>query len=164
MKKTITTLAGHRVSRFAVLGVVNTLLDFVLLNVLRVTTHTQSSQTGRLVVLNIFSASVVALFSFFMNRRYVFRSDDTAHHKAIVFVLVTLFGIFVLQSLVISVGVPLLRPVASWLQGLAAHVGALDTISINFYETNLAKLLATAVTMVWNYTMYKKAVFQPSER
>lgn len=160
MRKTITAIATHRASRFGALGVVNTLLDFLILNILRVSSHTTDTQTRKLIVLNIVSASCVAVFSFFMNKKFVFQKQDTHHTKVWLFVAITLSGIFLLQSAVISITLPLIGPFASWLQSLFSHMPMLAGISTNFYSTNTTKVVATALTMIWNYTLYKKFVFR----
>jgi len=142
--------------------VVNTLLDLVLLNILRILTHTTSDQARKLVLLNILSASSVAVFSFFMNKKFVFQKEDTHHTKVWLFILVTLSGIFILQSLVISISLPLVRPLADFIQSvcISLHLPLLSNATSNFYTSNIAKIIATAVTMVWNYTLYKKIIFK----
>jgi len=166
MRKVIKTIAKHKINRFGILGVVNTLLDIILLNILRMATHTLSSQTAKLVLLNIISASSVAVFSFFMNRKFVFQKQDTHHTKVWLFVGVTLSSIFILQSLVISVSLPLVKPFAEFLQNTAINLQlpVLANANISFFSSNLAKVIATAVTMVWNYTLYEKLIFKDSSQ
>jgi putative flippase GtrA len=162
MRKVIKTIAKHRVNRFGILGAVNTLLDITLLNILRITTHTLSSQSGKLVLLNIISASSVAVFSFFMNKKFVFQKQDTHHTKVWLFIGVTLSGIFILQSLVISISLPLVKPFAQFLQTTCINLKlpVLAKANLSFFSSNLAKIIATAITMVWNYTLYKKLIFK----
>jgi putative flippase GtrA len=164
MRKVIKTIAKHRVNRFGILGAVNTLLDIILLNILRITTHTLSTQTRKLVVLNIISASTVAVFSFFMNKKYVFQKQDTHHTKVWLFIAVTLSGIFILQSLVIGASLPLVAPFAEFLKTICVDLKLpiLSKANISFFSSNLAKVIATVVTMIWNYTLYKKLIFEES--
>lgn len=141
-------------------GIVNTLTDFIILNLLRVITHTQSSSTSKLVALNIISASSVAVISFFLNRKYVFKSEDTRNHMIIPFLLITLGGIFIVQSTVISLALHNFDPLAKLVMDIFGLVPAFRNISFNFYETNIAKLFATAASMIWNYIWYNKIVFK----
>jgi putative flippase GtrA len=97
-----------------------------------------------------------------MNRRYVFKNDTTKHNRVWLFIGVTLFGIFVLQSAVIALSLPILQPLASMFFRLSTEWGipVLSGFSINFYESNMAKVVATGATMIWNYTLYKKVIFK----
>jgi putative flippase GtrA len=160
MKSSIKRVAKHKVSLFAVVGVINTLTDIVILNILRVLTHTQTSQTGRLIGLNIMSASSVAVLSFYLNRKYVFKAGHVRNHMFVPFLLITLSSIFVLQSLVIAVALHSFDPLARALMNIGAHIPVIKTFTFNFYEANIAKVCATAASMVWNYIWYNKYVFK----
>ena len=164
MKKTaakVKKVAKHRVSLFAVVGVINTLVDIVLLNILRVLTNTTTDQKGKLIVLNIISASTVACLSFYLNRRYVFKAHDTKNHMLGPFLLITLSGIFVLQSFIIGVTLHTFDPLANFVMDTVQnlHIPIFKDFTFNFYEANIAKVCATAASMIWNYTWYKKVIF-----
>jgi putative flippase GtrA len=160
MSSKIKRVATHRVSKFAVVGVVNTLTDLVLLNILRIVTHTESGQTGKLIVLNIMSASTVAVMSFYLNRKYVFNAHDTKNHMFVPFLLITLSSIFIIQSLVIAFALHFFDPLATVFMNIGAHIPIVKNFSFNFYEANIAKVCATAASMVWNYIWYNKFVFK----
>jgi putative flippase GtrA len=104
------------------------------------------------------SASVVAIFSFHMNRRFVFKKTDTAGTKLWLFMVITLSGIFLVQSATIALCLPIVKPLAGWLAGLSFLRHHL--LTTDFYQANLAKVAATATSMIWNYTLYKKVVFK----
>ena len=124
---------------FAVIGAANTLLDIVLLLIL------SSSGVNR-VVANTISTGVAFCFSFFMNRRYTFQSSSThLVREMVLFILVTLFGLWVIQNIIIALLSPQL---AVWFQ-LSPEVATIG-----------AKLVATAVSLVWNYVLYDKLVFR----
>lgn len=150
------------ISRFALLGIFNTILDFFIFNMLRVITDTPSSQINKVVLLNIISASTVATFSFFISRSFVFEQKDTKTHMVIPFIATNLFGIFVLQSLVIKLLLGPLESPAEYLQNLASvwHIPVVANFSVNFFDTNMAKLFATVVTLVWNYAIYNFVIFK----
>ena len=149
------------ISRFALLGIFNTILDFLIFNMLRVATHTPSSQINKVVVLNMISATTVATLSFFISRSFVFEQKDTKTHMIIPFIATNLFGIFVLQSLVIKILLGPLESPAEYLQNLASvwHIPVVQGFTINFFDTNLAKVFATMVTLVWNYAIYNYVIF-----
>ena len=113
--------------RFGLIGVINTALDFGLLFILK-------SIGLMATTANIFSTSIAFVFSFFANKKYTFRSSATnVVREMILFVAVTLFGLWVLQTGVIWLVLP-----------------------------HLSKLFATAVSMTWNYILYDKLVFKKS--
>lgn len=160
MKAHIKRVAKHRVSLFAVVGVINTVTDIVLLNVLRVVTHTESTQTSRLIVLNLISASSVAILSFYLNRKYVFKAHGTRNHMFVPFLLITLSSIFILQSAVIGFALHNFDGLARFCMNIGAHMPVVRHFSFNFYEANIAKVFATAASMVWNYIWYNRVVFK----
>ena len=126
--------------RFGLIGVINTALDFGLLFILK-------SVGLMATTANIFSTSIAFVFSFFANKKYTFRSSGTnIVREMILFVAVTLFGLWVLQTGVIWLVLPHLRKLLR-----SSEMGLLVT-----------KLIATAVSMTWNYILYDKLVFKKS--
>lgn len=121
--------------RFILVGGTNTLIDFLLFLIL----------TGLSVnkyLSNFASTSTAFVFSFFTNRNFTFKSKKSIKKQILPFVAVTLTGLWVLQPLVITI-------VTSLVQNLSESATLV-----------LAKGLATAVTLVWNYTLYSKVVFK----
>lgn len=126
--------------RFGLIGVINTALDFGLLFILK-------SIGLMATTANIFSTSIAFVFSFFANKKYTFRSSATnVVREMILFVAVTLFGLWVLQTGVIWLVLPHLSKLLR-----SSEMGLLVT-----------KLIATAVSMTWNYILYDKLVFKKS--
>lgn len=126
--------------RFGLIGVINTALDFGLLFILK-------SIGLMATTANIFSTSIAFVFSFFANKKYTFRSSGTnIVREMILFVAVTLFGLWVLQTGVIWLVLPHLSKLLR-----SSEMGLLVT-----------KLIATAVSMAWNYILYDKLVFKKS--
>lgn len=96
---------------------------------------------------NIISTSVAFCFSFFANKRYTFNGrEGNVVRQMILFIAVTLFGLWILQTLVIQLLTPLL---------LMLGYGSSLTLLI-------AKLLATIVSLTWNYLLYRSIVFRPT--
>ena len=96
-------------------------------------------------VANIISSTTAFVFSFFANKKYTFQTTDTnIRREMILFVVVTLFGLWVLQNFVIWLFMPF----------------ATTLLHNNAYALLASKLLATVVSMTWNYFLYSKVVFK----
>ncbi len=121
--------------RFAFIGGINTALDFGILFLLT------ALGLDKLVA-NFFSTSVAFVFSFFANRTFTFKSTGSAKKQFLPFLAVTLTGLWVLQPLVILAITQLLHSLD---QALALFI---------------AKLIATVVSLIWNYILYSRFVFK----
>jgi putative flippase GtrA len=121
--------------RFLAVGGTATLIDFGLLFA--------GQFFGVAVILaNILSTGLAFSFSFFANKHYTFKTNGAnVLREMALFSITTLFGLWVLQSLVIGFVMPLL---GSFDERLALL---------------LAKIAATTVTTIWNYVMYSRVVF-----
>lgn len=123
--------------RFLLVGGSATILDFTLLFVAK-------SLGAPAIVANIISTGISFCFSFLANKNYTFKTHGANLKREIsLFVVVTLFGLWVLQSIIIAVVEPLLDP----------------AVSDPGLRLLIAKLLATVVTTIWNYVLYSRVVF-----
>ena len=121
--------------RFALIGGINTGIDFALLFLL-------NSVGVNKYIANFISTSAAFIFSFFANRTFTFRSSGDAKKQAIPFLIVTLSGLWVLQPLIIWLCTPLFN-------SLNQEAALL-----------LAKLIATIASLIWNYILYSRVVFK----
>lgn len=125
--------------RFGLVGGFNTLLDFGLL-------FAFSSIWGvPRGLANMLSTSIAFVFSFFANKRYTFKSTskDKLVREMVLFTVVTLFGLWVIQGLIIH----FLTPVIIGF-GLSEQLSLLGS-----------KLVATIASLIWNYLLYSRVVF-----
>lgn len=124
--------------RFGIVGIANTLLDFAILLSLR-------SLGVPAVIANYPSSTAAVIFSFFANKNYTFKAKNTDIKREItLFLIFTLFCAWVIQPFVILAVELLLNPLD--LQPLVM--------------TTIAKIIATIVTLVWNYLTYSRFVFK----
>jgi putative flippase GtrA len=141
-----------RVFLFGLVGAFNTLLDFAIYNVL-------SGEFGfSLVRANIISTTVAMIVSFFANKHVVFKkTDGHVWKQALSFWLVTAFGLYILQTGTIW----LLTSV--WHAPLNLALYTFHFLGVtnhdDFIIKNGAKAIGTCVSLIWNYIMYKRVVF-----
>jgi putative flippase GtrA len=136
-----------RVGKFGAVGAANTLLDFVLYNIL------SSGFRLSLVEANIISTSFTA------NKKLVFKKHDgSIARQALMFYAVTAFGLYVLQSATIHFLTEI------WLTPVNTIVASFHWAGVTghdqFLIKNSAKAVATFISLSWNYVMYKKVVFR----
>ena len=126
-------------TRFSLVGVVNTLIDFVVFS---------------LVVLlgvpfffaNLISTSCGMAFSFFGNRRFTFQAQGASLRRQVaLFLVVTLVSQWAIQPLVI------------W---LFSHITFHQTIFGHSPALILGKVVAIICSFVWNFVLYRRFVFR----
>ncbi|MFF2621519.1 GtrA family protein [Oerskovia jenensis] len=129
---------GSVIARFASVGVVNTLVDFVIYVVL-------FAVGVPVVVANAISTTAGMAVSFVGNRRFVFGRTDDRRREILLFVVVCGLGIWVIQPvMILLVGEALSR--------------TLDLPDVVVGAT--AKGVAILVAAVWNYFLYSRLVFR----
>ena len=149
MKAHAKRVADNTKVRFAAIGVINTVIDFAILNVFA---HAVGLPR---IPSNIISASVAMVFSFFANRHVVFDAKTgDARKQAVMFVLVTMSSVYVIQNLVIFG----LTDVWTWPLDTAHDV--IGVLEEEVFITNGAKAAATAASLVWNFIFYQRLVFK----
>lgn len=147
----------ERFSRFFLVGIFNTLFDFSILNALVFGFGMQK------ISANIVSTSLSMSISYLLNHRFVFREDGKKNvRQFVLFIIITAFGLYVLQSATIY----FLAHSWTWpAHTIHAFLNWLvdGVFSKEFVELNFAKIIATLITMIWNYELYKRLVFIKSK-
>lgn len=127
--------------RFVFVGGGLTLLDFALLFMF---VHFGVDE----IPANFLSTGISFIVSYIVNRNFTFKAGEGNKIKQfILFILVTITALWVLQPLVIHfiLQIPVL---ANTDQSVALF---------------MAKVLATLVSLTWNYVLYAKVVFHKNE-
>lgn len=123
--------------RFLIVGTGNTAGDFLIMNIC-------ASLIGLPVVIaNIISTTIMMCVSFVANKKFTFKATGKNYRREVVlFFLFTIIGAWVIQTGLIHL-IVLAEP-DSWGE---------------FIQNNIAKVIATGVSMCWNFVTYKKFVF-----
>ena len=126
--------------RFVLVGGFNTVVDFGLMNLFRLFVP--------LVFANTFSTGIAMLVSFFLNKKWTFRSTGKNYFREVIlFFIFTIIGIWVIQNGFI------------WLiERFAPRFGLPDVIF-----ANLTKIIASVPSLIWNYLTYNKFVFREAK-
>lgn len=126
---------------FGVVGVINTLIDFGFLFTLKFFGFPT-------IAANTMSTTIAFVASFTLNKKVVFKvySSDLKREIAL-FVIVTLFGLWLLQ--------PIVFVIIGWFIP--------PDYSSSYLALLISKICATCVTMVWNYVAYSRIVFRTSK-
>jgi putative flippase GtrA len=141
--------------KFIIVGVINTGIDFLVLNVeMKITGITSG---GAIFVLNAISFSVATVNSYFLNKFWTFQDKDGAHETAKFsqFMAVSVVGVVINSSIVY-----LVTSFLSPFLGIGAILAFLSGKNINQFWANFAKLAATGISLIWNFIGYKLWVFK----
>jgi putative flippase GtrA len=131
-------------SVFVIIGGINTAIDFCVLNIeIKITGITSGSG---LFVLNTISFLVAVINSYFMNKYWTFQDVVRKQEE-------TKFAQFIAVSLVGS-GIN-----SSIVAGITTYIDPVFGVSLILWA-NIAKLLATGVSLIWNFIGYKLFVFK----
>ncbi len=150
-KKSKKTSEVQQIGRFGLVGVLNTVIDLVIYNIL-------AGFFGVGVVLaGIISGTVAMINSFIFNQRFTFRAQHTSNRRIVYFFVLTIFGLYVIRPIITHfLTVTWLAPA-----NLAYKIthGIHLPLSEAFVIRNLALGVAILVVLAYNYVTYKKLVF-----
>lgn len=137
-----------QIVKFGAVGIVNTLANFAIFNLLVVV-------FGLPILLsNICAVTIVMAVSLQLNRQFVFKTSDQKSYASHVarFVVVTVFGQYFIQNAI-------LLGALSALQGMSSLTGIFAN---QLVQANIAKIIGVGASAVWNFVLYKFWVFAPS--
>lgn len=131
---------------FGLIGVFNTVFDMALYVFIQYL-------TGSIIIANIAATSAALIGSYLLNSKLTFKAKKWTAKGFVLFVVVTLFGLWVLQTGIIY----LLTPAVDLMPAFLWHLfGPLENIA----KVLAPKVVATVVTVVWNFIWYNKVIFK----
>lgn len=124
--------------RFGIVGLANTALDFLILFIL-------VGLGVDKIIANYFSTGISFIFSFFVNKKFTFKSTSgNAKRQFLLFLIITIIGLWGIQPLVI-IGVSWVLSGTGWASPIILFA---------------AKIIATVASLIWNYLFYSRIVFK----
>ena len=152
-----------RVRRFAAVGVVNTLVDYLLFVAL---TKLFRIPLDWVWIAKVASGTVAISISFYLNRTWVFRSGRARLGQAARFIAATFVGVYVIQTSLTQFFVSYRPGLGEALYAFLDDVGLAGAFPAVLTEPlaikTVAFVLATSVSMTFNFLAYRFWVF-PTE-
>jgi putative flippase GtrA len=150
--------------RFAAVGILNTLVDYVLFVGLTKILHLPLDWVW---IAKVISGSVAISISFMLNRHWVFgATGGAAMHQAAKFLAATAVGVYCIQTPLTQLFASVYQAPGRALYAVVRDLGlahALPSILTEALATKTAAFaLATCVSMTFNFLAYRFWVFRPS--
>lgn len=150
--------------RFGLVGILNTLIDFVLFQLL---TKLFSVPLSQVWIPKEISGLVAMANSYYFNRKWVFHSQNKLFSPEVVrFLIVTIIGVLIIQAGLVqyfSNDFPAIGRLTYDVIDYAGITGLLPQVLTQaFIIKTVAFGIATAVSMVWNFLAYKFWAFRPA--
>jgi len=130
----------HEMVLFVGVGVLNTAVDFAILNLLIISTHRE--QGGWLLAFNGLSFLAAAINSYILNGRFTFRNSKPGDRWRFI------------RFIAVNAGGLIINSVTVWAMAPLASQAPTPIIAING-----CKALATALSLCWNYFAIKRWIF-----
>lgn len=143
-----------QITKFVSVGVINTLVDIGFFNVFRRVKGISAT------VASYISTTIAMIGSYYLNKSWTFQANGDVATQAFKFFATTILGLYVIHNGIVY----LLTKKVLWPGKLALKIVRifpfLRKLSDDFVTDNFAKVCAIAVTLVYNFVVYKFFVFQ----
>ncbi len=134
----------QQLMRFVVVGLINTGIDFLILNVEMFLTRITSGPG--MIAQNAISFGVATINSYYLNKKWTFSDNERKKEgiKFTQFLTVSIIGI-IINTIIVYLFTTSVQPMFGLNPQLWANVG---------------KIIATAISLIWNFLGYKFIVFK----
>lgn len=148
--------ARKETRRFLTAGAVATFFDYTIFNIL------VGIFQVPIIAANIASTSFGTIISYTLNRKIVFDGDrhDSRRKSVFLYIAIIATGIYGIQTLVIYLVHMQFPELGQTVHDVLVSVG-IDNVSERVAMTNTAKVCASVVSAIWNFTMLRRFVFVP---
>ncbi|MEK7193862.1 MAG: GtrA family protein [Patescibacteria group bacterium] len=150
--------------KFVLVGVLNTLIDVIILNafVFLGLTAAFILLGQKFLIANIISVFVAMLNSFILNKLWTFESKEgNLYQQILSFFVITVIGMFVIHQIIFNSLYFGFEAISSFVVSVVHLVGLSRIFSDAFVTLNFAKGAAIIVSLIWNFLGYKFIVFKP---
>jgi putative flippase GtrA len=154
---------GGQVARFASVGIMNTVIDYVIYIGL---TKIFSIPLDKVWTAKLVSGTAAMINSFYFNRTWVFRTQNSKHstQQFARFLISTLVAVYVIQLGLVQFLTANYTGLGDFGYRILQHIGLVDLLpnllSQAFVIKTVAFGAATAASMTWNFILYKLWAFK----
>jgi len=142
-------------SKFAIIGLISTFVDFVILNLL--ISFFSITSGFWILPISLTSFTIASINSYFLNKNWTFKvKNNSKKVKFSNFFLISLIGLSI-NAFVVFIITTYIHPFFD-ISFILAMLGKMS--NIDYIWVNIAKLFATVLSMTWNYLGYKFIVFK----
>jgi len=137
-------LVIFQLAKFAIVGIANTAVDFGILNLLMFLTKTYEGKT--IILFNTISFLIAVMHSYFWNKFWTFKANNKTSNATqfLQFLVVSIIGVFINSGIVYA---------------LSSLINPMFNLNQNAW-VNMVKIVATIISLVWNFVGYKLIVFK----
>lgn len=154
----IKKLASKRHIRFVLIGICNATISFGILNLMFYKLHTNK------IVASVVATTCALIFSFILNRGYVFGDRTKKYYKQVpAFVVVSISGSIILLNLVYILFLKIITGHEHFIiSAIKSSTGV--RVKSSLVDINLSTVFGAIAALFWNYYGYKKYVFKGSRQ
>ena len=140
-----------QIGRFGLVGVLNTLVDVIISNILILLFGLGVVAAG------LISGTIAMINSYIFNQRFTFKTRKVSPVRTVYFFTITVFGLYIIRPLVLKLFVEQWL----WPADFAYRITSVLHLPLSrkFDGDNLALAIAIIIVLGYNYIMYKKFVF-----
>lgn len=141
-----------QIVRFAIVGISNFLVDFILFNLL-----IRFVPNVPVVWAGIISGTAAMINSFVFNKSFTFRAKKLSTLKLILFFALTAFGLYAIRPIILN----FFTKTWLWPSQVAYNITSFLRLPLSqdFDVKNVALLAAILIVLVYNYLVYKYFIF-----
>jgi len=148
---------GLQLSKFVVVGLINTFVDLLGFNLLRKSTKMKA------IVASYISSTIAMINSYILNKYWTFESQQTgasAATEAAKFFFSTVIGIYVIHNGIVWIFSEKFTFFSKIAYAITSRLPILNKLSQRFVYDNVAKVAGIAGSLAWNFVLYKFWVFK----
>ncbi len=147
--------------RFAIVGVINTLINFAILNLL---SHLTGKDSGTAALgYAAIAFTIATVNSYLLNKNWSFKDHEHEHaaKKFTMFLLVSLVGLIINSGTIYAITTYIKVPAGL----LSSVISTVPVVAEKFVDPgvlwlNIAAVVATCLALIWNFIGYKFFVFK----
>lgn len=150
-----------QVEKFGLVGILNTLIDYVIFIALTKIFSIPLSQVG---YAKLVSGAVAMANSFYFNRTWVFKSGGDGKSQLVRFLISTLVAVFIIQLGLVQFFSSVFPYFGELGFNIMEAIGIVSLLPVVFTQEFVIKTvafgLATVASMTWNFLLYKYWAFK----